>query len=72
MRTIGIILILLGVAGFLVEAVSWTTSEEILDAGPVEVEKQERKTIPVTPLAAGIAVAGGVVLVVLDSRRKSS
>lgn len=71
MRTIGIVLILLGIAGFLVEAISWTTSEEVLDIGPVEVEKQEEKTIPITPVAAGIAVVGGVVLVVIDSRRGS-
>lgn len=70
MRTIGIILILLGIAGFLVEAISWTTSEEILDMGPVEVEKQEQRTVPVTPVAAGIAVVSGVVLVVIDLRRK--
>ena len=69
MRIIGIILILLGTAGFLVEAISWTTSVEILDVGPVEVERQEQRTIPITPVAAGIAVVSGVVLVVIDSRR---
>ncbi len=70
MRILGIILILLGLAGFLVEAVTWTTEEEVLDAGPVEVEKQEQRSIPVTPLAAGIAVGAGVILIIADNRRR--
>jgi uncharacterized membrane protein YidH (DUF202 family) len=70
MRIIGIVLILLGIAGFMVEAISWTTSEEVLDVGPMEVERQEEKTVPITPIAAGAAVVGGIVLVVIDSRRE--
>ena len=70
MRILGIILILLGLAGFLVEAITWTTEEEVLDAGPVEVEKQEQRSIPVTPLAAGIAVGAGVILIIADNRRR--
>lgn len=69
MRTIGVILIILGIAGFLVEAISWTTEEDVLDVGPVEVERQEEQTIPITPVASGIVLVVGIGLVVIDSRK---
>lgn len=71
MRTIGIILVLLGIAGFLVEAISWTTSEEVVDAGPIEVEKQEQQSIPVTPVASGVVLVAGIALIAVDSRGSS-
>lgn len=70
MRTVGIILIILGILGFVVTGISFTTEEEVADLGPVEVERQEERTIPITPLAAGGAVAVGIGLLVAGQRRE--
>ena len=71
MRTIGIILIVLGILGFIVDNISFTTDEQVVDAGPVEIERQEERSIPITPVAAGGAILIGTGLVVVGSRRKS-
>jgi hypothetical protein len=69
-RIIGIVLICLGLLGFVLEGISFTTEDTVADIGPVEVEQQERRSIPFTPLASGIAIVigGGLVYV---GRKKS-
>ncbi len=69
MRILGIVLIILGVVGFFIGSVSFTQEETVADLGPVEIEREETRSFPITPVAAGIAVAAGVVLVVADVRR---
>lgn len=71
MKIAGTILIILGLLGFIVSGVSFTTDEEVADVGPVEVEKEEERSIPITPVAAGGAVVVGIGLVVVGVRRDS-
>jgi hypothetical protein len=71
MRTIGIILIVLGILGFIVDNISFTTDEEVADIGPVEVEQQNERTIPIAPLAAGGAIVVGAGLVIVDAHSQS-
>ncbi len=69
MRVIGVILIVLGVLGLLVRGITYTEEETVADIGPIEVQAEERRTIPIAPLAAGAAILAGIVLVVVGSRR---
>jgi hypothetical protein len=68
-RTIGIILIVLGIAAFVFQGFSYTTEEKVLDVGPLEVTKEERKTIPLPPVLGALALLGGVGLVALGGRK---
>lgn len=69
MRTLGIVLIVLGILGFIVGGVSFTTDETVADIGPLEVETERTRTVPITPIASGVAVLAGVVLVIAGARR---
>lgn len=71
MKAIGIILIVLGILGFAVTGISFTTDEKVMDVGPLEVEREKERTIPFTPLASGGAIVIGIGLVVLGRRRDS-
>jgi len=71
MKSIGVILIVLGLLGFAVTGISYTTSEEMIDVGPLEVQREEERTIPVSPLVSGGAVLVGIGLVVAGRRRGS-
>jgi len=66
-QTIGIVLIVLGLLGFFVDDLSYTTEEE-KSVGPIDVEVPEKNTIPTGPAISGVLLAGGAVLVVLDAR----
>lgn len=71
MRVLGVILIILGLLGFILGGITYTQTETVADLGPLEIEAQQERTVPITPIASGAAVVAGIVLVVVD-RRKSS
>lgn len=69
MRTTGILLIIAGIIGFLISDVSFSTTEEVADIGPLEVEREKERSLPVTPMAAGALVVIGGVVTVMGIRR---
>ena len=67
---VGIILIVLGVLGFIYKGISYTETEEVVDLGPIEVESKETETIPIPEILSGIAIVGGIVLVAVGAKKK--
>jgi len=65
---VGILLIVLGVVALAYQGVSYTTREKVIDLGPIEASKETKKTIPLPPVLGGLALAGGVALVVVGSK----
>jgi hypothetical protein len=63
-KTLGTILIALGLVGLVWGGLTYTTKEKIVDIGPIEASRDKSTTIPFPPLAGAIALIGGVVLLV--------
>lgn len=72
MRILGVILIIAGIIGFLVTGVSYTTSEKVVDVGPLQVEQEQERSLPITPVASGILVVAGGVIMVVGRRGETS
>jgi len=68
-RTIGIILIVLGIAVFVLQGISYTTDEKVVDVGPLEVTREKSDTIPLPPVLGAIALLGGIGLVALGGKK---
>lgn len=68
---VGILLIVLGVIGLAVGGINYTRREKVIDIGPIEATAEKHERIPVSPIAGGLALAAGVVLLVAGSRRTS-
>jgi drug/metabolite transporter (DMT)-like permease len=66
---IGIILIVIGVVGFALGGFSFTQKEKVLDVGPIEATAEDKESVPIPPLLAGIALVAGVVLVAVSARK---
>jgi hypothetical protein len=66
---IGIVLIVVGVVALALQAITVTTDEQVAKVGPIEVTKETHKTIPLPPILGALSLAGGLVLVVVGSRR---
>ena len=64
MKTVGWILIAIGVIMILIKGFSVPVKEKVIDAGPIEVNKTENKWIGWPTYAGGIIAIVGVVLVV--------
>lgn len=70
MKTIGVILIVLGLVGLVWGGISWTDRETVLDIGSVEIQSAEREGISLSPIAGGICLAVGAALLIAGSRRR--
>jgi hypothetical protein len=65
---VGLILIILDVLGFAYQGFTYTKREKVVDIGPIHATKDTDKTIPIPPVLSGLALIGGVVLMVAGSR----
>lgn len=70
MKTIiGAVLIVIGLIGLIWGGISYTREEKVLDLGPIEATAERRETIPVGPIVGGLALVGGIVLLVSSRKR---
>ena len=67
---VGVILIVLGIVALAYQGITYTTKEKVVDLGPLKVETEKEKTVPLPPLLGVLAVGAGVVLVVVGARRR--
>jgi hypothetical protein len=68
---VGILLIVFGVVGLAVGGINYTRREKVIDIGPIEATAEKHERIPLSPVAGGIALAAGVVLLIAGNRRTS-
>ena len=69
MKAFGIILIVAGILMLIFRSFSFTKEKKVIDAGPVEINKKENKTIGWPVYAGGIAVAAGVIILVAARKK---
>ena len=69
---IGVALIILGVLALAYQGITYTTREKIIDLGPLKASVDKEKTIPLPPIVGALALAGGVVLVIVGARKSSA
>jgi len=60
MRTLGIILILAGVAALTFGSITYTRREKVLDVGPIQASVDRREHVPLPPIAGAVALVAGV------------
>jgi hypothetical protein len=66
---IAIILIALGIAAFAYQGITYTSREKVVDLGPIQVTAERTKTLPLPPIVGAIALVGGIVLLVIGSKK---
>jgi hypothetical protein len=65
---LAVVLIALGIGAFSYQAITYTTKEKVVDIGPLTVTAEKTKTIPLPPIVGAIALAGGIMLLVMKKR----
>jgi uncharacterized membrane protein YidH (DUF202 family) len=65
MKTLGIILIIVGIIAFAYQGITYTSKKKVIDIGPVQVTANKTNTIPLPPIVGGIALVGGIVLLLV-------
>jgi hypothetical protein len=67
-RTLGVILIVLGLIGLVWGGFGYTTREKIVDIGPIHASRDKTHNIPLPPIAGALALIGGIALVVVGRK----
>ena len=68
---VGILLIIVGALVLAYQGINYTRHKDVLDVGSVHVTREEHERIPLPPILGGLALVGGVVLVVMGASNKS-
>lgn len=67
----GIALIVLGALALAFQGINYTRRKNVVDLGSIHVTAETQERIPFPPLLGGLAVAGGIALVVMGARKRS-
>ena len=66
---VGALLVVFGLLALVYQGFTYTKRETVVDIGPVHATADRKKTVPLPPLVGGLALVGGVVLLVAGARR---
>ena len=67
----GVLLIAIGIAGLLIDNISFTEKRVVVDAGPIKVTADQQRTIPIPSIAGFIAVIAGVGMIFYGRQARS-
>jgi hypothetical protein len=65
MKILGIILIVVGIVVFAYQGITYTSRKKVVDVGSVQVTAEKTRTLPLPPIVGGIALVGGIVLLLI-------
>jgi len=65
---VGILLIVVGLIGFVAGGFSFAHRKKDVDMGPVHISHNQTKTVPISPILSAVALIGGIGLVVMGAR----
>jgi uncharacterized membrane protein len=68
---VGILLIVLGALVLAYQGINYTRQKKVLDVGSVHLTTETHERIPIPPILGGLALIGGVVLVVMGASNKA-
>ena len=69
MRMAGLALVVVGIVALVWGGVFWTDRDTLIDAGPLEITTENREGLALPPVVGAIALVGGIVLLVLPTRK---
>jgi uncharacterized membrane protein len=65
---VGIILIVVGIIALAYQGFTYRSNKRVLDAGPIHVNRTEHHFVPLSPVLGGIALVGGIILLVAGAK----
>ena len=68
---LGIVLVVLGVLALVYQGFNYTRQEKVIDIGPIHATADKQEHVPLPPIVGGLALAAGVVLLVMGAKQKA-
>lgn len=67
----GILFIVLGGLALAYQGFNYTHREKVMDVGPMHVTREDHDRVSIPPILGGLALVGGIVLLVVGARKNS-
>lgn len=68
MKILGFLLVVLGALVLIYGGISYNRTRTVLDVGPFKATATEQKNVPLSPIIGGIALLGGILLLVVPRK----
>jgi uncharacterized membrane protein len=68
---VGILLIVLGGLALAYQGFNYTRHEQVMDVGPMHVTREDHERVSIPPILGGLALVGGIALVVIGNKKSS-
>ena len=65
MKLVGIVLIVLGALGLIYGGIRYTSRDTVIDVGPIHATADREHTLPIAPVAGGLLLAAGAIMLVV-------
>jgi len=69
-HVVGAALVVIGLVSLLWGGFRWTENKTVVDIGPVKATAEEHKTLPIPPVVGALLLVGGIVVLVVPTRRR--
>jgi hypothetical protein len=69
MKILGFILVVLGFLALVYGGFSYNRQRTVVDVGPFKATATEQRNVPLSPIVGGIALLGGILLLVVPRKR---
>lgn len=69
MKSIGIVLIILGIVALIYTGFTYKSTERVADIGPLKINKEKEHHVNWPPILGAIMLVGGIVMVVADNKK---
>jgi hypothetical protein len=67
----GVVLVVLGALALAYQGFNYTRREHVMDLGPMHVSTETQNRVPIPPILGGLALVGGIALLVVGSKKSS-
>ncbi len=69
MKALGFVLLVLGILALVYGGISYSRQRTVIDMGPIQATATEQHNIPLSPIVGGVAIIGGLLLLLVPRRR---
>lgn len=69
MKTLGIVLVVIGIVMMIVTGINVVTKKKVVDVGPLEINKEQKTPINWSPIIGVALLVGGIAVMAMDKKR---
>lgn len=68
MKTLGIVLIVIGIVMIAYTGFNYVTTEKVVDLGPIKINKEKNHPVQWSPIIGVVLLIGGIVVIAIDKK----